>query len=67
MQPWLPTTKTTSLGLSSKERGMNMKKNYMAPEAEFLGLMTEDILALSSEPQEPSYEHDNEHGSEIVL
>ena len=44
-----------------------MKKNYMAPEAEFLGLMTEDILALSSEPQEPGYEHDNEHGSEIVL
>ena len=44
-----------------------MKKNYMAPEAEFLGLMTEDILAASGEPTEPDYEHGNEYGSEIII
>ena len=44
-----------------------MKKNYMAPSADFLGLITEDILVLSSEPQEPSYDADSEHGTEIIL
>ena len=44
-----------------------MKKNYMAPEADFLALITEDILVISSEPQEPSYDADDTHGSEIIL
>ena len=42
-----------------------MKKNYMAPEAEFLGMMTEDILVVSGDPMD--YEADPNYGSEAIL
>ena len=44
-----------------------MKKNYMAPEADFLALITEDILTISAEPTEPTYDADGTHGTEITL
>lgn len=44
---------------------LNMKKNYMAPEAEFLGLVTEDILILSKDPMDD--EAEPAYGSEAII
>ena len=47
-----------------------MKKNYMAPEVEFLGLATSDVLCASTpQPEEPDYESygTGDHGTEFVI
>ena len=47
---------------------LTMKKNYMAPEAEFLKIATSDISCASGDPVDPMNPNDPAgYGSEIYL